>query len=161
LEVVEASGLSTTVNFTLDCKLKEIRAETGKLLNKAVVIPPDKRSDVGACVGRIMKEGDGVEFSHLPAAKRLYVRYSSEQVQALRVVVNGKDAGEFPMESTQGLMMNQDRRYKTGILPLSIPDGSSLALTAKQNVKSNQGTVLVSIYLESSVGAAGVPVSGQ
>ena len=117
-------------------------------MNKAALIKPGKGGETGQCVGHMIAAGDGVEFSGLPAARLLHVRYSAEREQSLKIVLNGKDAGELPLKVTQGLMINQDARYKTVSLPLEIPAGASLALQTKEKVDANRGTVLVEISLE-------------
>ena len=102
-------------------------AETAKRIGGAAVVS-DHSAAGGSLVG-LSKEGDSIEFSRLPEASKLAIRYASVQAGTISIAVNDKPSRKVNVHSS-GSLTNS---YLHAIIEVAIPAKATLTISLSTN----------------------------
>ena len=100
-----------------------VEAEKAKLIGGASLIA-DKSATDGQLV-YLAQAGQGLKFENLPDASKLAIRYSSENVGTISVVVNNQPAVKVNVHSSGAI----NGSFLHAIIDITIPKGAALKIT--------------------------------
>jgi alpha-L-fucosidase len=117
---------------------RSLGAAAGKLIKGAEKINAGEAS--GSFLVSFIKPGDGIVFDHLPAAKKIAIRYAALGVGLLKVAVNNQLIKQLNIHSSGNLTTS----FLHSIIDLEIPADATLTVTlAASDSIVNIDTVII------------------
>jgi len=115
---------TVAAGFTQQVPKKNIfEAESSELVNGALQVAAD--SAAGGYLIRLNKPGDGIILNHLPAARKLALRYSSLATGAMNITVNNQFTQRVNIHSSGNLTS----AFLYAIIDIKIPAASRLFIS--------------------------------